>query len=345
MIETWIDGNIRMPQRQVPRVSTDLSPRDRWDNLKAKWGLNRMSYRVKPGLYGVGNPDDRSPVLVTANYKMTFDRVRQHVSGMNVWLLVLNTRGINVWCAAGKGTFGTNELVKRIRHVELDRIVSHRRLIVPQLGATGVSAHQVKNRSGFSVVYGPVRIEDFPAYAADQFKTSGDMRRVRFFLKDRLDVVPVEVTQGIVKLLMVTGLFLLLSGFGSGGYGVSNILTAGVTAAVNLLGAFAAGVFLGPLLLPWLPGRSFSMKGFFSGVLIYIVLMFLPGSGFSWIELLSWFLIITAISSFLTMNYTGASTYTSLSGVRKEMRTAVPLQVIGVAAGLTLWIVSRFMGV
>jgi len=43
------------------------------------------------------------------------------------------------------------------------------------------------------------------------------------------------------------------------------------------------------------------------------------------------------------MNFTGASTYTSLSGVKKEMRWAVPLEIVGGVAGLTLWVGSRFV--
>jgi len=123
-----------------------------------------MRYTVDPGLYAVGNPDAQSPVLVTANYKMSFDRLRAELSGIDAWILVLNTDGINVWCAAGKRTFGTEELVRRIESSGLARVVAHRKLIVPQLGGPGVAAHQVKELSGFRVVYGPIRAEDLPAF-------------------------------------------------------------------------------------------------------------------------------------------------------------------------------------
>ena len=79
------------------------------------------------------------------------------LAGVDAWILVLDTKGINVWCAAGKGTFGTGELVHRIGSVGLAGIVSHRKIIVPQLGAPGVSWPEVLRRSGFTVEYGPVR--------------------------------------------------------------------------------------------------------------------------------------------------------------------------------------------
>lgn len=91
-----------------------------------------MHYTVDPGLYGIGDPDPESPVLVTANYKMSFDLLKRAVSGLDAWILVLDTFGINVWCAAGKGTFGTDESVDRIESSGLGDVVSHRRLIVPQ---------------------------------------------------------------------------------------------------------------------------------------------------------------------------------------------------------------------
>lgn len=116
-----------------------------------------MNYAVHPGLYALGEPDENAPVLVTANYKMSFDCLRQALPGRNAWILVLDTKGINVWCAAGKGTFGTNELVYRIEASGLKKVVRHRKMVLPQLGAPGIAAHQVKKLSGFKAHYGPVR--------------------------------------------------------------------------------------------------------------------------------------------------------------------------------------------
>ena len=90
--------------------------------------------------------------------------LRKELDGINAWILILDTKGINVWCAAGKGTFSTQELVKRITENHLDKIVRHKRVIVPQLGATGVSAFDVKKQSRFRVIYGPVRTSDIRAF-------------------------------------------------------------------------------------------------------------------------------------------------------------------------------------
>jgi len=162
--EAWIKGSVTTPIGQIPRVTTDLDLADRVGSMKARWTWGRMKYRVAPGLYAVGNATSGSPVFVSANYKMSFDRLRRELGSIDSWIMVIDTRGINVWCAAGKGTFGTDEIAARVQLVRLKEIVSHRRLILPQLGAPGVAAHEVRKRCGFKVVYGPVRAEDISAY-------------------------------------------------------------------------------------------------------------------------------------------------------------------------------------
>src|SRR5512136_1017448 len=141
----------------VPRIDTRLTLSDHLGACKARWGIGRLNYLVPAGLYAIGNPTPHDPVVVTANYKMSYDIVRRALAGRNVWLLVLETFGINVWCAAGKGTFGTDELVKRIEETGLTRVVSHRRLILPILGATGVAAYEVTGRTGFTINYATIR--------------------------------------------------------------------------------------------------------------------------------------------------------------------------------------------
>ena len=135
-------GTVSTPAGSVPQVSSELHWRDHWGAIKARWGVGRMDYAIDPGLYALGNPDRESPVLVSANYKMSFDELRSSLPGRDLWILVLDTKGINVWCAAGKGTFGTEELVRRIESSGLKEIVSHRSIILPQLGAPGVAAHR-----------------------------------------------------------------------------------------------------------------------------------------------------------------------------------------------------------
>lgn len=344
-IKSMITGHIDTVVGKVGVVDSGLKAFDHFGSLKARLNINRNNYMIKPGLYAVGTPDATSPVLVTANYKLSFDHLRKELSGINSWIMVLDTFGINVWCAAGKGTFGTEEIIRQVNETGIGKIVQNKKLIVPQLGAPGVSAFEVAKRTGFKVIYGPVRSSDIPEFLRNGLKANEEMRRVKFNLYDRSILVPVEIVLSLKYIIVSIILFSLLSGFSSSGYSVNTILTEGTKAVIILAFAVFAGTTLGPIFLPVIPGRAFSLKGFFAGSVIFL-LAYLLYPGFSdagIVENVSWFLLIGAISSFLTMNFTGTSTYTSLSGVKKEMKYAVPLQAACSVLGLTLWIISRFI--
>ncbi len=341
----WVDGLVSTPIGAVPRVRNRLTARDRLGTIGARCTIGRMRYRVLPGLYAVGDPQLESPVFVSANYKMSFDGLRSVLTGRHAWILVLDTKGVNVWCAAGKGTFGTDEIVRRVEDSKLKQLVSHRTLVVPQLGAPGVSAHDVRERCGFRVEYGPVRVEDLPAFLEAGMKAQPEMRRVGFGLRDRTVLIPAEVALGGRHALLVAAVFLLLGGLSSHGYSLAGVRTAGLSGAALTLGAFLSGAILGPLALPWLPGRAFAAKGAALGMALVGLLAaggWLAVPSGSWLHAVAWILLVPAITSFVVMNFTGASTYTSLSGVLREMRFGVPAQIAAATLGVGLWLTGLF---
>jgi len=254
-------GLIPTPVGPVPQVSSSPVWADRRGGFRARWGIGRMHYTIEPGLYALGRPDEQSPVLVTANYKMSFDKLRQALAGRDLWILVLDTRGINVWCAAGKGTFGTSELVARIESSGLSRIVSHRELILPQLSGPGVAAHHVKKLSGFKVIYGPIRAKDLPTFLDAGNKATPEMRSKTFTTWERLVLIPIELIQALKAGLIIIPILFILAFLGRSGEGWANALSYGIFSALAILTAILSGAVLTPLLLPWLPGRAFSLKG------------------------------------------------------------------------------------
>ena len=343
MKESYLFGNVTISDAIVPVVFTTLNFKDFLGAVMVRWGFNRDKYRVTPGLYAVGKPDQESDVFVTANYKLSFDTLRKNLDEVNGWILVLDTKGVNVWCAAGKGTFGTKELVSRIRLVSLDKIVNHKRLILPQLGATGVAAHKVREETGFNVQYGPVRASDIKKFISDGYRADKEMRKVTFGFKDRIKLIPNDFLQGKFYLLGAMTVLFLISGLSSNGVSYRNFSGAGGPAILKVFLAYISGIVITPMFLPYIPGRHFSLKGFFAGALLFIVLLLLKSAGENPIEILSWFFLITAISSFLAMNFTGTSTYTSLSGVKKEMKISVPIQIGFAIVGIILQVVGKFI--
>ncbi len=345
--QSFVSGSMVTQAGELPKVSSALTRQDRWGTIKARLNVGRMNYAVDPGLYALGHPGDSSPMLVTANYKMSFDYLRQALAGRNAWILVLDTKGINVWCAAGKGTFGTQELIKRIESSGLKEVVSHRKLIVPQLGAPGVAAHQVKQFSGFKVYYGPVQAADLPAYLDAGLKATQKMRVMPFLMKDRAILIPIELGGTMKPLAILSLMALLLATILGPGSALNNLAQNGVFAVLALVLSVIAGAVVHPLLLPWLPGRAFSFQGLIIGLTTALGLIAMRGIDWHlWggrIEAAAWLLIVPAIAAYLAMNFTGCSTYTSLSGVKKEMRFALPAQITAAALGVVFWITSLIL--
>jgi len=338
----FVSGWLKTPAGQVPQVATSLTKNDIFGRWQMRWGLGRLRYSIAPGLYAIGTPDQDSPVLVTANYKMTFDIVRRDMHGHDAWLLILDTRGINVWCAAGKGTFGTDEIIRQVQRAQLDRLVTHRTLIVPQLGAPGVAAHKVSKGCGFKVVYGPVRSADLPQFLRDNQTATPAMRRVTFGLVDRLVLTPIELVNMRKQILWSLLALFVLGGIGPEIFSFSAAWSRGGTAALTGLAGVITGAVLTPLLLPWLPGQAFAMKGAVAGFVLSLVTLIAFGTAFSWYNALAILLTVTAIASWCAMHFTGSSTFTSPSGVEKEMRQAIPAQAATLLVGVICWLAGAF---
>ncbi|MGE5237844.1 MAG: mercury methylation corrinoid protein HgcA [Chloroflexota bacterium] len=313
----------------VPRVSTALTISDHWEHVKCRISAFRHSYSVPPGLYAVGEPDRSSDVLVSANYKLSFDALRRELTGLDAWILVLDTKGINVWCAAGKGTFGTEELVGRIRSAQLDKVVDHRRIILPQLCAPGVSAHKVGRATGFRVLYGPVQARDIPAYIKAGYKASREMRTVAFTLHDRLVLTPMEVVPAMKKFPIYAAAILIILGLSPSGILFKDAWAGGLPLLVLGLVAVLAGAFFTPLLLPFIPFRSFAMKGWLVGLLsLYLSSQFVtPPDQHSVLLLAFSYLFFPLASSYIALQFTGATTFTGMSGVKRELKFALPVYV------------------
>jgi hypothetical protein len=301
------------------------------DHILARLGIDREGHRLAPGLYALGRPTSDSPVLVTANYTLSFDALRTSLRGRDAYLLVLETYGINVWCAAGKGTFGTEEVNRRIHATHLETVVRHRRIILPQLGAPGVDAMAVRKATGFRADFGPVRAADLPEYLRTG-NASPAMRRVRFPLWDRIVLIPVEMMPLLIPLLVLALLRM-----------------------TDVLTAMLAGLILFPVLLPWMPTANYSTKGYILGALTAIP--FALGSLNGSLSMAAWpaigmasarMLMLPPITAFLALNFTGSTPFPSRTGVRREIQRYIPPMAIFFGVGVALYLVIillRLLGV
>ena len=247
--------------------------------------------KAATGLYRIGYPDRQSPVLVTGNYDLTVRRlVRELDEQVDCWLVVANSRGINVWCGAGGGHFTADDVSSALRTSGVMDAVDHRDLILPQLCANGVDGRQIERQTGWTVHWGPVRAGDIPAYLAAGQERTETMRRVQFPVTARLEMT--------TAMLIFYGLFVGVLG-----------LIFWRPHTLTVLGATALMSYFYGLALPWLPGRDGLAKG---SVLAAATLLALWSWSFCWAHLpaqslLNWSLGLGYLAFFVGGEFQGMS--------------------------------------
>lgn len=203
--------------------------------LPGKYSRNRFFlgfletfFRLLPlpepvGLYRVGHPDEKSEIILTGNYELTVRRVVRSLKNRNCWLLVCDSRGINIWCSTLADHFNTEKIIEAVERTGLNSFVSHRKIIVPQLCAANISRETIREKTGFRCHFGPVRIDDLEEYLTD--KSSSGIREVSFSLLSRMEMavgtlfIPAMAALFIFnfidpdRIITVFPLFLLLSLF------------------------------------------------------------------------------------------------------------------------------------
>ena len=279
--------------------------------------------KVKTGLYAIGTPTADSPVLVTGNFNLTVRSLVRALDGkVNVWLLVADSAGINVWCGAGGGYFTVEKIIAAIKSSYLEELVNHHVLILPQLCANGVDGWRIRSETGWGVRWGPTRADDIPAYLAHKCKKTDEMRRVKFPLKDRLEMVTV--------LLGFYGLLILLPVF---------IFWRRIFLPVSI-SLFGISYFYA-VFHPWLPGRDGLFKSIpltiisLTGLLAFHALI----NPLQVQQLFSWIVGLTGLSVFTAAEMQGMSPL-----MRGEQANWGWEVVIGLVLAAIYWLVPLAVG-
>ncbi|UCD56805.1 MAG: methyltransferase domain-containing protein [Candidatus Hydrogenedentota bacterium] len=300
----------RIERKQAPEaLSPDRLPG--WTEALGKvcsyFTLAFKAVPIRTGLYKFGNPSEKSPVLVTANYLLTFASVKKHLRGLDCYLLVIDTRGINVWCSAGKGNFSAEEIHNSLRATRAGDIIETRTLILPKLSATGVKYRDVKQLTGWDAVFGPVYARDIPEYLGNGCVTGRHVKRVRFAFGDRLWVaVPFAFFVGFLALLPLL---------------VFRRLYSPMIPVIAVAAAFAF-----PLAFYRLPTNQFFKKGLTLGLIGAAGgVLFLLVTGAPAKEMVQWSLIIVGLTTFIAMDFSGMSPVSNYSRINEEYHVVVPL--------------------
>lgn len=225
--------------------------------IKTVWGF---IFRLFPcpaptGLRKVGNPGRTSPVLVTCNFDLTVKRLTRVLekAGLDVWLVVAESKGVNVWCAAGGDEFNTHTVVAAVKTSSVADRVDHRKLILPPLGAPGVVAEDVRKQTGWSTRWGPVWAEDIPRYLKNG-KRDESMKRVDYGLWERIDTALGSLFP--IYAVAAVGVFIVDRGF-----------------LLEYLAVGAIAFLLFFVTCPWIPGNRGLTKVLFLDAILASILV------------------------------------------------------------------------
>ncbi|MFC1493201.1 mercury methylation corrinoid protein HgcA, partial [candidate division KSB1 bacterium] len=111
-----------------------------------------------------------------------------------------------------------------------------------------------------------------------------------------------------------------------------------------------SAVILFPVLLPWIPTHNFSTKGFIIGfisMLPFVILILTDISGntmmFRIWKAAGFMLIFPSITAYLSLYFTGATTFTSKSGVKREILRYFPKMVWSLVAGILVIVIIKLI--
>ena len=150
--------------------------------------LRVLPFPCRTGLVKIGNPGRNAPVLLTCNFRLTVERVRRALEGIDAYLLVANSRGINVWCAAAGGHFTNHDVISALKTSGIEGLVDHRQVILPQLAATGIEGRVIREKTGWEVIWGPVYAASIPQFLRGGMEKTAEMRTVSFPVKERVEM-------------------------------------------------------------------------------------------------------------------------------------------------------------
>jgi hypothetical protein len=262
-------------------------------------------FAVKPGLYYVWQRDENAPIIVTANNYLTVFLLVRRIGKRNVRLLVIDTRGINVWCAAGKGQFSSSEIIDKATYFGLINRENKKTFILPKFSLAGVNLAELRN-NGIHPIIGPLYAKDVPSFLDQGTYENRVDDIVKFGLKSRAFTALPTAVQFFYYFL---GIYVISLG----------TLTTGVIWIATGL------AFVYPLLFPLLPGKFFAIKGVFMALSISIFALLV--TNFDLANQLSLTVFLFATSIFISLSYTGNSAVSNYSSVRKETARFLPVVV------------------
>jgi len=120
--------------------------------------------QIEPKVYKIGAVDEKSPLLVTTNFSLTYYTVVGEVEASKVpsYIMSVDTEGMSVLTAWAAEKFTPEKISDSLSKLGVKNMVSHNRLIIP--GYVAVMSGDLEEQSGWQVAVGPKEAAGIPSF-------------------------------------------------------------------------------------------------------------------------------------------------------------------------------------
>ena len=277
---------------------------------------------IEPGIYKSGQPDKNSPIIVTANYLFTYIKVMRAIKGLDAWVLIVDSKGINVWCAARGNNFGNRQVIEAVKATGIATLTNKKTLILPQLSAGGVASPLISKEAPdfpFRILFGPVWAKQLPQFLKERPARKPDkMKLAKFTPFHRLRAFTTHTTFLLKMIFLKPTIALILLSLGLSFIDPLWLRKLWIVGEIWLWIIIANAIIAGLFPITNFT-RRFIIKGIVFGIITIIVL-----SSISWFIHKNMFLILLNsafyfwLSFFSTMSFSGYSMATSPKEIQDE---------------------------
>ncbi|UCH02383.1 MAG: acetyl-CoA decarbonylase/synthase complex subunit gamma [Candidatus Bathyarchaeota archaeon] len=129
----------------------------------------RKPTSVEPGLRMFGDPDEKSPIMITTNFALTFYTVAADIesSKIDCYLLVVDSEGISVDSAVAGRQLTADKIADALKESTIKEKLSHKKLIIP--GRAARLQGETEDVTGWEIIVGPMDSSGIPKFIKEKW--------------------------------------------------------------------------------------------------------------------------------------------------------------------------------
>jgi len=130
----------------------------------------QIPVQVEPKVYPIGEPDEKSPMMFTTNFSLTYYTVESDVEASRIpsYILVVDTEGTSVLTAYSGDKLNEKTVADAMAKHNVESLVKHRKLIIP--GYVAVMSGKLEEATNWEVMVGPRECSMLPKYLQEVWR-------------------------------------------------------------------------------------------------------------------------------------------------------------------------------